>query len=71
MEVDEIIDAGDRILVAGRMSGRGKTSGVEVGVDEYHVWTVHDGRPVRMQMYHDRDEALRAAGMQGREVRAP
>jgi uncharacterized protein len=66
-EVEEIVEAGDHILVGGRMSGRGKTSGVEVGVDEYHVWTVRDGRPVRMQIYHDREEAVQAAGL-AREV---
>jgi ketosteroid isomerase-like protein len=70
-EIEEIVDAGDQILVVGHMSGRGKTSGVEVGLTEYHVWTVHDERLVRMRMYHDREAAMEAAGLQGREVRAP
>jgi uncharacterized protein len=69
-EIEEIVDAGEQILVVGRMSGRGKTSGVEVGVNEYHVWTVRDGKPVRMQMYHDREQAAEAVGLEGQEARS-
>jgi ketosteroid isomerase-like protein len=31
--------------------------------EESHVWTLRDGRIVRMQMFLDRGEALAAAGL--------
>ena len=67
-EPKEILDAGVRggewrWMVGGRMSGQGKTSGVETAIDEFHVWTLRGGRAVRMEMYLDRDEAVRAAGL--------
>jgi ketosteroid isomerase-like protein len=68
-EIQEIIEAGDHILVAGRMSGRGKTSGAVVSVIEYHVWTIRDGRPLRMRMYHDPEQASQAAGLEQHEGR--
>jgi len=51
-------------MIAGRMSGRGRGSGVETEIDEFHVWTIRRGRAVKLEMYLDRDEALRAAGIE-------
>lgn len=45
------------------MAGRGRASGIETDVEEFHVWTLRNGRVVRMQMFLDRDEALAAAGI--------
>lgn len=64
----EFFEAGDRHrdwiwVVAGRMSGRGRASGAETEVDEFHVWTFRRGRAVRMAMYLDRADAFRAAGI--------
>ena len=62
-EPRELIDAGDKVLVIGRQSGRGKGSQVDVGSDLFHLWTLHDGKAVEMRMFTDRDEALEAAGL--------
>ena len=51
------------VLIDGEMSGRGSASGVEVGMTEHHVWTIRDGKALRLQMFTDRDEALAAAGI--------
>ena len=59
----DLIPAGERWVVVGDMSGIGRTSGVAIQQREYHVWTARDGRIIRMQMFLDRDEALRAAGL--------
>jgi ketosteroid isomerase-like protein len=53
----------DTVLIAGEMSGRGSASGVEVAMTEYHVWTLRDGRALRLQMFFDRGDALAAAGI--------
>ena len=47
LELDELIDAGDRVVVLERLTGKGKASGVEVEQPIAGVWTVRDGRIVR------------------------
>ena len=60
----EFVDAGERVVVVERLVGKGKGSGVEVAQTWGAVWTVRDGRVVRMELsYPDRDAALAAAGL--------
>jgi hypothetical protein len=55
---------GDRVVVIGRWVGKGKGSGIEVQQPVTHVFTLHDGRAVRVELgYTGRDEALEAAGL--------
>jgi uncharacterized protein len=61
-EAREFLDAGDRVVVTGRMAGKGKGSGVEVEGDFAGVWTVRDGRLVRWEIFTDRAQALEAVG---------
>jgi ketosteroid isomerase-like protein len=62
VEAEEILDAGDRVLVMILHRGRGMTSGIEVSQRYAMVWTFRDGRAVRMDMYATREEALEAIG---------
>ena len=63
-ELDEVLDADDRVVVIGRLIGKGRASGVEVEQPIADVWTVRDGRIVRGELnYTDRREALEAAGL--------
>jgi ketosteroid isomerase-like protein len=64
-EPREFIDAGDRVVVIGYHRGRGRQSGVEIGQEETHLWTVRNGKIVRLEMFHDRAEALQSAGLAG------
>jgi ketosteroid isomerase-like protein len=63
IDADEIVDGGDQVLVTVRHSGRGKVSGIEVDQRYAMLWTLSDGRAVRMEMYLTRDEALEAMGL--------
>lgn len=64
-ERNEFIDAGDRVVVIGRLVGRGKGSGVEVGGPNATILTIRDGLVIRSETgYTDRREALEAAGAQ-------
>ena len=63
IEAHEFIDAGDQIVVAVRMSGRGKASGVEVDGRLFHVVTEHHDKLVRVEWYTSRAEALKAVGL--------
>jgi ketosteroid isomerase-like protein len=64
MVPEEFIDAGtDQVLVFAREGGRGKGSGAEVQTHPTaHLWTIRDGKAVRMQSYWERSDALEAVG---------
>jgi ketosteroid isomerase-like protein len=64
-EADEIIDAGDRLVVAVRYRGRGRVSGVEVNDLIFEVHTLRDGRCIRKIEFPTRAEALEAVGLSG------
>jgi len=56
----------ERVLVLDRSSGRGKTSGLDLGrIESQGAWLFHvrDGRVTRMVRYLDRDRALEASGL--------
>jgi ketosteroid isomerase-like protein len=65
--VDEVIDAGDDVVVAfhGRQRGRGSGATVE-GRGSVLVWSLRDGTVVSVTLYQSRHEALEAVGMQQR-----
>jgi ketosteroid isomerase-like protein len=64
VDVHELTDAGDRVLAAVSLRGRGKQSGVETSWDIWHVWTVENGKVVHGQAFRTREEAVEAAGLQ-------
>jgi ketosteroid isomerase-like protein len=64
VEAQEIIDAGDQVIVMVHHRGRGKLSGIEIDQRFATVWTLRDGRAVRMVMYGTREEALDALGVE-------
>jgi ketosteroid isomerase-like protein len=63
MEPREILDAGDRVVVVVHQRGRGKLSGIEVEQTFAMVWTLRDGRAIRMDIYPTLQEALEAVGL--------
>jgi uncharacterized protein len=63
VSAEEFIDAGDRVLVTAYHRGRGRTSRVEVDGRFYEVYTLRDGRVVRIDEYVERAEALEAVGL--------
>jgi ketosteroid isomerase-like protein len=63
VEAEDFTDAGERIVVSGRIRGRGRGSGVSVNGPVFMVWTFSDGRAVRQQWFAERSEALEAAGL--------
>ena len=63
LEVEDYVDAGERVVVIVRQHGRSKASGVSVDMHFAQVWTIRDGQQVRMQMYASTKEALEATGL--------
>lgn len=59
IDVEDVVDLGDRVVVLGRIRNKGRVSGIEVDVVAAHLWTIEDGVPVRIELIGDREEALR------------
>jgi ketosteroid isomerase-like protein len=59
-ETEDLIAAGDRVAVLLRMEAKGKGSGIEVEGRYAHLWTMRDGKGVRVDAYADCDRALEA-----------
>lgn len=60
IELDELVQRGDRILALMRWRGRGKESGVQMEATGAHLWTFRDGLIVRFDVYRDRNDARAA-----------
>ena len=60
---EEFEQVGDRVVVAVSFRARGRASGIEVDGRLYDVYTVRDGKIVRMDQFTQRSEALEAAGL--------
>lgn len=64
-EVEEFIDAADRVVVVVREQGRGRGSGVALDHHYGMVCTVRDGKIALVQWFHDKEQAMEAAGLPG------
>jgi ketosteroid isomerase-like protein len=62
-EPEQFIADDDQIVVIVRLHGRGKVSGAPVEDRIAHHWSIRDGKAVRLQVFSDPSEALRAAGL--------
>lgn len=63
-ELEELIDAGDRVVVVLNYRGKGRVSGLEVEFTRMAgVMTIRDGQVIRAVWFRDRAEALEAAGI--------
>jgi ketosteroid isomerase-like protein len=60
----DYVDFGHNILVLNRIEGSGKESGADVSADTATLWTVEDGKVVRLALYWD-TQAAREAAAQG------
>ena len=60
---EEFRDLGDRVLVLGRLRGRGKGSGAPVDQPYVCILDFRGDRICRNRVYFDRAEGLRAAGL--------
>jgi len=62
-EVGEARDLGDRVLCFTTFVARTAADSVAFRQVEPHLWTLRDGKVIRLQWFHDRAEALEAAGL--------
>jgi ketosteroid isomerase-like protein len=62
-EPREIVDRDDLILVRVHMSAKGHHTSLPIEEDVGHVYTMRDGKAVRLDIFRTWDSALEAAGL--------
>jgi uncharacterized protein len=53
VEIDEYIEASERVVAIGWTRGHVKASGARFDIRIVHVWTIKDGRALRFEPYID------------------
>jgi ketosteroid isomerase-like protein len=62
IELEELIDAGRDVIAVTRHHGTGRASGAAVQAVVAYVFTVEDGKFVRMRIFNTKTQALEAVG---------
>jgi ketosteroid isomerase-like protein len=68
--VKEFIDAGDYVVAAVRVHGRGRASGAPFEEHEVHVLRLRDGKATELREYRTKAEALEAVGLSEQDAHA-
>ena len=63
LDLEEVIDCGDRLLTTGHQTGHGRSSGIPVSQPLFQVLTLRRGLVVRQEDFAKREQALEAAGL--------
>ncbi|MGH2956984.1 MAG: nuclear transport factor 2 family protein [Solirubrobacterales bacterium] len=64
-EIEELIEQGDRVFISVRMKARGRDTGIPIDLSFFSVYEVDGGKLAVHRGFMERDEALRAAGIEG------
>jgi uncharacterized protein len=62
--IEEMIDAGDNVVVVARRQGRGEHSGLEISDRVIQVFHFEGTKCTSVHEYYDRHPALKAAGVE-------
>ena len=62
-EIGEVRDLGDRLLFFTEFVAMTSADSVAFRQSEQHLWSLRDSKVIRLQWFHDRAEALKAAGL--------
>jgi len=61
IKVDELLDAGDKVIMLGYYLGTKKATGKQFKAQVAHVWTIADAKAVKFQQYTDTYQLAEAA----------
>jgi ketosteroid isomerase-like protein len=61
-EIEDFLEIGDKVVILAIERGRGRGSGADVEMRTAHVWTMRGGKPVRLDLYIDRERAFKDIG---------
>jgi ketosteroid isomerase-like protein len=62
-EIEESRSSGERVFLVATHHARGRISGAPVARRSAYVYTIHDGKVARVEVWGDRQPALEAAGL--------
>jgi ketosteroid isomerase-like protein len=63
-EIQEVFDCGpQRLITLDVVRARGKGSGIDMEARGAMLWTVREGKIVRVKMFQSKEEALEAVGL--------
>jgi ketosteroid isomerase-like protein len=65
LQLDQFIDAADRVIAVYRLKATGRVSGVTLERQDAMVCQVLDGRVVRIDYFNNLEQALEAVGLEG------
>ena len=60
--IDDVLDAGDSVVVLGRYQSKNSTTGSDLDAQFAHIWWLDGGKITRFQQYADTAQVLRATG---------
>jgi ketosteroid isomerase-like protein len=60
-DADGYQQVGDQVVVEFTLRARGKTTGLDFGQEAVMVWSLRDGKAIRVELFETLDEALAAA----------
>jgi uncharacterized protein len=59
-EIEDVLVAGERYAVLIHLKAVGRTSGIEADTRYAHVWTMRNGKGIRVEGYRDQEAARRS-----------
>jgi ketosteroid isomerase-like protein len=62
LDIENVLDAGDNIVVLGRYQGAYNANGRTLDAQFAHVWWLRDGKVTRFQQYTDTAQAAKVVG---------
>jgi ketosteroid isomerase-like protein len=62
IRVDELIDAGEKVIMLGYYTGTYKATGKQILAQVAHIWTSEGGKAIKFQQYTDTKQLAEAAG---------
>lgn len=64
VEIDEVVDAGERAVAVGMVRGTGIESGADMEVPIAFLCSLREGKVTRVEEFLDPSEALKAVGLE-------
>jgi ketosteroid isomerase-like protein len=63
IELEQIVDAGDRIVSVQRVRAKSRRTGIEFNGLLAYLWTFRDGKIVHFRSFRDPEQAMEAGGL--------
>ncbi len=64
VELEQIIDAGDRLVSIHQVRAKARHTGIELDTDVAYVWTFQDDKVIHCLAFPNRKRAIEAAGLE-------